>query len=119
MDAFCEEEVEGETRIVLKLNPKIAPVKVAVLPLIKKEELISVSRDIQTSLKLIGAIVYDETASIGKRYRKQDEIGTPYCITVDFDSLEDKKVTVRDRDTMKQDRVEISKLLEFLSPKFQ
>ncbi len=118
MDAFNEEEVDGEKRIVLKFNPKIAPVKAAVLPLIKKEELISVSRDIQTSLKSLGAIVYDETASIGKRYRKQDEIGTPYCITVDFDSLEDKKVTVRDRDTMKQDRVEISKLLEFLSPKF-
>ncbi len=119
MDAFTEEEVDGEKRIVLKFDPKIAPVKIAILPLIKKEELILVSREIQASLKPIGAVVYDETASIGKRYRKQDEIGTPYCVTVDFDSLEDKKVTVRDRDTMKQDRVEISKLLEFLSPKFQ
>ena len=118
MDAFSEEEVDGEKRIVLKFDPKIAPVKVAILPLIKKEELITVAREIQASLKPIGAVVYDETASIGKRYRKQDEIGTPYCITVDFDSLEDKKVTVRDRDTMKQERVEISKLLDFLSPKF-
>ncbi len=119
MNAFSEEEVDGETRIVLKFNPQIAPVKVAVLPLIKKDELTSLARTIQASLKSLGVVVYDETASIGKRYRKQDEIGTPYCITVDFDSLEDKKVTVRDRDTMKQDRVEISKLLDFLSPKFQ
>lgn len=118
MDAYTEEEVAGETRIVLKFDPKIAPVKVAVLPLVKKDELINVSREIQSALKPLGAVVYDETASIGKRYRKQDEVGTPYCITVDFDSLEDKKVTVRDRDTMKQDRVEISKLLEFLSPNF-
>ncbi len=118
MDAFSEEEVGGEKRIVLKFNPKIAPVKVAVLPLIKKDELISLSRTIQASLKSLGVVIYDETASIGKRYRKQDEIGTPFCITVDFDSLDDKKVTVRNRDTMKQERVEISSLLDHLTPHF-
>lgn len=118
MNAFTQEEVDGETRIVLKFDPKIAPVKVAVLPLIKKDELISLSRTIQASLKSLGVVIYDETASIGKRYRKQDEIGTPYCITVDFDSLEDKKVTIRDRDTMKQERVEISSLLDHLTPHF-
>ncbi len=118
MDAFSEEEVDGEKRIVLKFDPKIAPVKVAVLPLIKKAELTNLAGEICETLKSIGEVVYEETASIGKRYRKQDEIGTPYCITIDFDSLEDKKVTVRDRDTMKQERVEISKLLDYLSPKF-
>lgn len=118
MDAFNEEEVGGEKRIVLKFNPKIAPVKVAVLPLIKKEELINLSREIQSSLRQLGVVFYDETASIGKRYRKQDEIGTPFCITVDFDSLDDKKVTVRNRDTMKQERVEISSLLDHLTPHF-
>lgn len=118
MDAYHEEEVEGEKRIVLKFDPKIAPVKVAVLPLIKKGELTSLARQIQSDLKILGSVVYEETAAIGRRYRKQDEIGTPYCVTVDFESLDDKKVTVRDRDTMKQDRVEVSKLLEFLTTKF-
>jgi len=118
MDAYCEEEVNGEKRIVLKFDPKIAPVKVAVLPLIKKEELTTLARQIQMELKTLGAIAYEETSAIGRRYRKQDEIGTPYCVTVDFDSLDDKKVTVRDRDTMKQERIEISKLTEYLTTKF-
>ncbi len=118
MNAFSEEEVGDEKRIVMKFNPKIAPVKVAVLPLIKKEELITLAKEIQQQLKQLGAISYDETASIGKRYRKQDEIGTPYCITVDFDSISDKKVTIRNRDTMEQERITISELLTYLTPHF-
>jgi glycyl-tRNA synthetase len=87
---------------------------VAVLPLSKKPELSAVSRPIYEDLIKDFTCEYDETQSIGKRYRRQDEIGTPYCVTVDFDSLEDKAVTVRDRDTMKQERVKISELKEYL-----
>jgi len=114
--AYEEEEVNGETRVVLKLKPGIAPVDVAVLPLSKKPELAKVAKEIYA--KITGetdlTVEYDETQSIGKRYRRQDEIGTPKCITVDFDSLEDDKVTVRDRDTMEQKRLEISKITEAL-----
>ncbi len=110
--AYNEESVptasgEEETRVVLKFDKRLAPVKVAVLPLSKKENLQKVAKDIWTTLKFHFVTEYDETQSIGKRYRRQDEIGTPYCVTVDFDSLEDNAVTVRDRDTMKQERVAI------------
>lgn len=111
-NAYTEEEVNGETRIVLKLKPEIAPVKVAILPLSKKPELSSVSRKLYTDLvrSTDYNIEYDETQSIGKRYRRQDEIGTPYCVTVDFETLNDGCVTVRDRDTMKQERVKVEEL---------
>lgn len=111
-DAYTEEEVNGETRVVLKLAPEIAPVKVAVLPLSKKPELSALSEKVYTDLvRSTGYnIEYDETQSIGKRYRRQDEIGTPYCVTVDFESLEDGMVTVRNRDTMEQKRVKIEEL---------
>jgi glycyl-tRNA synthetase len=113
-DAYCEETVEGEPRTVLKLHPEIAPVKAAILPLTKK--LSEQTKPIYEKLKKSGlAVQYDESGSIGKRYRRQDEIGTPFCVTFDFDSLEDKKVTVRDRDTLKQERVSIDKLKEFLT----
>jgi glycyl-tRNA synthetase len=113
-DAYCEETVEGEPRTVLKLHPEIAPVKAAILPLTKK--LSKQTKPIYEKLKKSGlAVQYDESGSIGKRYRRQDEIGTPFCATFDFDSLEDKKVTVRDRDTLKQERVSIDKLKEFLT----
>lgn len=110
--AYTEEEVNGETRVVLKLAPEIAPVKVAVLPLSKKPELSALSDNVYTQLvRSTGYnIEYDETQSIGKRYRRQDEIGTPYCVTIDFESLEDGCVTVRERDTMKQTRVKIEDL---------
>ena len=103
-------KVEGtEPRMVLRLPPKLAPVTVALLPLQKKEELTHVARDLTNALRSRGIVVeYDDGASIGKRYRRQDEIGTPWCVTVDFDSLEDKKVTIRDRDTMTQERVPIA-----------
>lgn len=108
--AFTEEEVNGETRSVLKLHPRLAPIKVAVLPLSKNEQLIPVAQSIATELRQILHIDVDVSGSIGKRYRRQDEIGTPLCVTVDFDSLEDQAVTVRDRDTMEQIRVPIADL---------
>ena len=111
-DAYNEEEVNGETRVVLKLAPEIAPVKVAVLPLSKKPELSKLSDEVYTKLvRSTGYNVeYDETQSIGKRYRRQDEIGTPYCVTIDFESLEDGCVTIRERDSMQQTRVKIEEL---------
>ena len=117
-NAFTEEEVKDETRVVLKLDKRLAPIKIAVLPLSKKEELTEPAKKIWDELKYDFMTEYDETQSIGKRYRRQDEIGTPYCVTFDFDSLEDQAVTVRDRDTMKQERVPIKKLLEYFKDKF-
>ncbi|MFH1402323.1 MAG: glycine--tRNA ligase [Patescibacteria group bacterium] len=118
-DAYTEEEVGGEMRVVLKLNKKIAPVKVAVLPLSKKEELTKPASEIFETLNNEFVCQYDETQSIGKRYRRQDEIGTPYCVTYDFDSLADNAVTVRDRDTMKQERIKISELKDYLGEKLE
>ncbi len=133
LEAYTEEDVpssakatageakESETdfRVVMKFPKKLAPIQVAILPLSKKEELSSVARDLANVLRKDFSVDYDETQSIGKRYRRQDEIGTPYCVTVDFESLEDKKVTVRDRDTMAQDRINISELKEYLCTKYQ
>lgn len=115
--AYREEEVEGETRTVLGFNPSIAPVQVAVLPLSKKDELSLPAKDLARKLQRIARVQYDETQSIGKRYRRQDEIGTPYCVTVDFETLADRAVTVRDRDTMKQERIAIDALVEYLEGK--
>jgi glycyl-tRNA synthetase len=116
--APTSEEGESEMRVVMKFPKHLAPVQVAVLPLSKKEELSSVAKKLANDLRKDFLVDYDETQSIGKRYRRQDEIGTPYCVTFDFDSLEDKKVTVRDRDTMKQERIEISELKNYLQDKF-
>ncbi len=117
IDAYTEEEVEGETRTVLKLHHRLAPYKVAVLPLSKKDELIEPAQRIATELRRRYMVELDVTQSIGRRYRRQDEIGTPFCVTVDFDSLEDGAVTVRDRDTMGQDRVSMDKLASYLEEK--
>ncbi|MEO6077738.1 MAG: His/Gly/Thr/Pro-type tRNA ligase C-terminal domain-containing protein, partial [Candidatus Andersenbacteria bacterium] len=100
-----------------KFPAHLAPYQVAVLPLMKKPELTEVANSITQELSKYMSVEYDETQSIGKRYRRQDEIGTPFCVTVDYDSLEDKSVTVRDRDTMKQERIEIAKLAEYLKEK--
>ncbi len=110
--AYTEDEVEGEKRTVLKLPLHLAPVKVAVSPLLKnKKELVDKAREVFALLKKeFGAVMWDDNGNIGKRYRRQDEIGTPYCVTIDFDTLEDDTVTVRDRDTTKQKRVKISEL---------
>jgi glycyl-tRNA synthetase len=106
IDAYREEEVRGETRVSLALHPDLAPYKVAVLPLLKKRpEIVSLCHAIRDDLKRDMMAVYDDTAAIGKLYRRQDEIGTPWCVTVDVDSLEDGAVTVRDRDSMTQERV--------------
>ena len=112
-DAYCEDEMDGETRVVLKLSPSIAPIKAAILPLVKKLE--EPANELFQEIKqIIPNIQFDLSGSIGKRYRRQDEIGTPFCITYDFDSLEDKKVTVRHRDSGKQERIEISNIITYL-----
>ena len=106
IDAYREEEVRGEKRVSLALHPDLAPYKVAVLPLLKKRpEIVELCHKIKADLQRHTMAVYDDTAAIGKLYRRQDEIGTPWCVTVDVDSLEDGAVTVRDRDSMAQERV--------------
>ena len=116
--AYCQEKLEGgEERVVMKFHPALAPVKVAVLPLIKKEELCSAAQKIMDSLKLDFNCQYEEKDTIGRRYRRQDAIGTPYCITVDFDSLTDGCVTLRDRDSMSQERVPIAELHKIVEEK--
>ncbi len=110
--AYTEDEVNGEKRIYLKLPDHLAPVKFAVSPLLKnKPELVAKAREVYAQLKQKhGAVMWDDNGNIGKRYRRQDEIGTPYCVVIDFDTLEDNTVTVRDRDTTEQKRVNISEL---------
>ncbi len=116
--AYNEEELEGgESRVVLKLPPALAPIKLAVLPLIKKDGLPEKAREIIDNLKFDFKCQYDEKDSIGKRYRRQDAIGTPYCVTVDHQSLEDNTVTIRYRDTMEQERVAIDKLAAIIADK--
>lgn len=119
LDSYSEEEVESETRVVLKLKPQIAPYKAAILPLMKKPELVEMADKVFDILKDKYALDYDLTGSIGKRYRRQDEIGTPYAITIDYDTLEDNSVTIRDRDTLNQDRIKIEELEEYLDKKLQ
>jgi len=110
IDSYRE---DGE-RVYLKLNPKLAPYKVAVFPLLKnKPELVEKAREIYKNLKKEFNVVWDDRGNIGKRYFAQDEIGTPWCVTVDFQSLDDGTVTVRDRDSAKQERVDIDKLADF------
>ncbi len=115
-EAYSEDVVDGEKRVVMRFAKNIAPVKVAVLPLSKKEPLVALAKEIRRDLRHVGLTQYDETGgNIGKRYRRQDEIGTPYCVTVDFHSLEDQQVTIRDRDTTEQRRVPIADLPAILS----
>ena len=121
VNAYQEEKLDkGETRVVLKLKPSVAPYKVAVFPLLaNKEKLVGKAREIYDELKQDFHCYWDERGNIGKRYRSQDEIGTPYCVTVDFDSLEQDDVTVRDRDSMKQERIKIKELKKFLEEKLK
>ncbi len=117
-DAYRQEEVKGKLRTVLSLHKNLAPIKAAILPLLKnRPEVVETARRIAGGLKKYFYVVYDDTAAIGKLYRRQDEIGTPYCITVDVQSLDDQKVTVRDRDTMQQERVAADKVVEYLKEK--
>jgi glycyl-tRNA synthetase len=113
--AYDEDEINGEARTVLRLHPRLAPYKVAVLPLSKKETLTPLAKEIYRTLTQRYMVEYDETQAIGRRYRRQDEIGTPYCVTVDFDSLEDQAVTIRERDSTEQVRVPIAALVGELS----
>ncbi|MGM9775289.1 MAG: His/Gly/Thr/Pro-type tRNA ligase C-terminal domain-containing protein, partial [Candidatus Coprenecus sp.] len=114
--AYTEEKLEnGEERVVLRIPPVLAPVKLAVLPLVKKDGLPEVARRIMDDLKFDFNCQYDEKDSIGKRYRRQDAIGTPYCITIDHDTLTDNCVTIRDRDTMQQNRISIDSLRDYIS----
>ncbi|MFC1622633.1 glycine--tRNA ligase [Patescibacteria group bacterium] len=108
-----DKEAKHEKETVLKLPYALAPIKIAILPLAKKEPLQKLAHEIESVLRNSYVAQYDETGSIGKRYRRQDEIGTPFCVTIDFDSLEDKQVTIRDRDTMKQERISVDKLKEY------
>lgn len=115
-DAYQEDEMGGESREFLKLAKDVAPVRVAVFPLLKnRPELVAKAQEVFMNLKKeFGNVLYDESGTIGKRYRRQDEIGTPYCVTIDFDTLENNTVTVRDRDTGEQKRVEIAELTKYL-----
>jgi glycyl-tRNA synthetase len=114
LDAYDEEPDGSETRVVLRLHPALAPIKAAILPLQRKPNLIELAKEIRSKVRKRFMTQYDETGSIGRRYRRQDEIGTPYCITPDFQSLEDGTVTVRDRDSMTQERIPISDLVPWL-----
>jgi len=119
-DAYREEEVDGDTRTVLKINPKLAPTKIGIFPLIKKDKLQDLAHNIEEDLREDYNVLYDESGSIGKRYRRQDEAGTPFCITVDFDGVESEgedTVTIRYRDDMTQDRVPVSKLRDVIDDK--
>ena len=114
LSTYEEEELEnGDIRTLFKMNFEIAPIQIAILPLSKKDDLINICNEIDTILSSQYRTEIDVTQSIGKRYRRQDEIGTPNCITVDFDTLDDRCVTIRNRDTMKQERIQISKLVEY------
>ncbi len=123
IDAYAEEKAptaekgESELRVVLKLNPSLAPIKVAVLPLVKDKKLVNIANDLYKELKENWFVQHDKVGTIGRRYRRQDEAGTPYCVTVDFDSLKDNKATIRDRDSMKQDRILIKEVVDYLKKK--
>ncbi|MDY6836018.1 MAG: glycine--tRNA ligase [Chloroflexota bacterium] len=117
VDAYDEETVEGDVRVVLHLHPELAPYKAAVLPLSRNQKLLPLAREVHSSLRSCIAVHYDDSQSVGRRYRRQDEIGTPLCITIDFQSLDDKQVTIRDRDSLRQIRVPIEGLCHTVGAK--
>jgi len=117
-DSYKEEEVRGQKRTSLCLHKSLAPIKAAILPLLKsRPEIVKLAKDIANDLREDLKLMYDDTASIGRLYRRQDEIGTPYCVTVDVDSLSDRNVTVRDRDSMAQERIDVSRVKQYLIDK--
>ena len=120
VNAYHEEEVNGEKRVVLKLKPELAPYRMAVSPLLKnKPELVNKAQDVYAMLrKEFGNVMWDDNGNIGKRYRRQDEIGTPFCITVDYETLGDGSVTARERDSMRQERVQADRLADYLRERF-
>jgi len=120
MDAYAEDEAPDakgklEKRTVLRLDHRLAPVKAAILPLSRNADLSPKARDIAAALRERWNVEFDDAGAIGRRYRRQDEIGTPYCVTIDFDTLNDQAVTIRERDSMRQDRVAISSLENYLA----
>ncbi|CAB4691172.1 unannotated protein [freshwater metagenome] len=122
MDAYTEDEApnakgEMEKRVVLRLDHRLAPIKAAVLPLSRNADLSPKARDLAAQLRKNWSIDFDDSGAIGRRYRRQDEIGTPYCITVDFESLEDNAVTIRERDSMEQVRISIDQVETWLAPR--
>jgi len=117
LDAYDEDVVEGGKRVILRLHPALAPIKVAVLPLSRNEKLLPLSKEVYTEVRQAFMTQYDDAQSIGRRYRRQDEIGTPFCVTIDFQSLEDKQVTIRERDSMRQIRVPLEALQSTLDAK--
>jgi glycyl-tRNA synthetase len=124
VDAYAEEEAptadgKMETRVVLKLHPRLAPMKAAIFPLVNRDGMPEISKKIENVLRPHMRVFYDDSGAVGRRYRRQDEAGTPYCITVDSQTLEDQTVTVRDRDTMVQERVASDKLLSYLFTKIR
>ncbi len=115
MDSYAEDEAPNtkggvDRRVVLKLDPRLAPVKVAVLPLSRNADLTPKARDLAAELRTLWNVEFDDAGAIGRRYRRQDEIGTPYCVTIDFDSLDDQAATVRERDSMHQERIALDQL---------
>ena len=113
--SYYEDTVGDTTRTLFRFDFNHAPIQIGILPLSKKDDLINISNEIKNMLQEKYRIEIDITQSIGKRYRRQDEIGTPYCITVDFDTLDDTSVTIRNRDTMEQERISIENLLDYFS----
>jgi len=119
VDAYTEDEAPNakggvDKRVLLRLDPRLAPMKVAVLPLSRNADLSPLARDLATRLRQHWMVDFDDAGAIGRRYRRQDEIGTPFCVTVDFDTLDDQAVTVRERDTMSQERVSVDQLEGYL-----
>ncbi|GBD87554.1 glycine--tRNA ligase [bacterium BMS3Abin03] len=114
IDAYYEEEVKGEKRAVLKFHPRLAPIKAAIFPLVNKDGMPEIAKNIEADLRKSLKVFYDDKGAVGRRYRRQDEAGTPYCITVDTQTIEDKTVTVRERDTMEQERIAIDRLTGYL-----
>ena len=123
VESYVEDEAPNtkggvDKRTVLKLDPRLAPVKVAVLPLSRNADLSPKARDLATELRRNWNVEFDDSGAIGRRYRRQDEIGTPYCVTVDFDTLDDHAVTVRERDTMKQERIGLDSITSYFAERF-
>ena len=118
-DAYEEEELENDSRVVLRFSPKVAPIKVAIFPLFKKPALREVAKKLDNDLKRFTSTFYDEIGSVGKRYRRQDEVGTPFCITVDYGTLEDNAATVRFRDSMEQERISLDSIVQFIKDKLE
>ena len=119
VDAYYEEEVNGEVRSVLRFHPKLAPIKAAILPLVNKDGMPDVARKIEAELRPFVKVFYDDKGAIGRRYRRMDEAGTPFCITVDTQTMEDQTVTIRNRDTMEQIRISIDKVLGYILDKLK